>query len=268
MSGECFECGGAVGPGYIQCEECAGLLRREIHDIGVMYGFLVGMLDPTAHYGERGGGTHAASSTPNINAGVYDLINDRERGIKAVLGGYARDLGLQWAGRSIPQLVGELERAADMRSTMYTVWARPGIHRLAKRVRQAVTPPPAPEKLLGWCLNPLCRRVINVSGLAATAATIRCRACGCEWTVEAIRRNNVDRLAAKGDDPHWQWGAEECSQRIRALTGLKIPASTIRSWAKRGRLQPVEGISPAKYRIGDVWAVIDHEHGGEWRGQA
>ncbi|MCO6558506.1 MAG: hypothetical protein J6575_03600 [Bifidobacterium sp.] len=267
MTGECFECGAQTQPGFIQCDGCAGKLRREIHDIGVMYRFLVVMLDPSVRFGERGGGTHAASSTPNINANIYDLINDKDRGIRAILGGYARDLGLEWRG-SVPELVKELETCTVLQSTMYTDWRRPEIHALVQRVRKATTPPPPPERLLGWCLNPLCRRALNIERLPYSVTSVRCEGCGCEWTVEAIRQHNMERLNEIGDDEEWQLGAKDCSTRIRQLTGLNISSTTIRSWAKRGQLQPVYGTSPARYRLGDVWQLIDQDHRKETGRQA
>jgi hypothetical protein len=131
----------------------------------------------------------------------------------------------------------------------------PFIHKIVRKCRQNTTPPPPPRQFVGYCMNPVCQREISLV-VNEHDTTITCPTCGSIWNKQALYDHNLQLLEAKMlDDPKNTGSATACSKRIEALTGLKIPVTTIRTWQARGHLQTINNGVNKTYRIIDIWKL-------------
>lgn len=263
MAEECFQCGARCHPKEIICDKCATELTRELDDIRTLYAFLTVKLDAQVRQGPRGGGhaTPAIAPTP-INFTIYELLNSRTLGdgVDITILSYARDLGLDWQNTT-SQLCQLIRDAPNLKTSANTMFYAPFIRKIVRKCRQNTTPPPPPRQFVGYCMNPVCQREISLV-VNEHDTTITCPTCGSTWNRNALQEHNLELLETKMlDDPRNTGTPAQLSKRFEALTGQRLPATTIRTWHERCHLTPISTDGRTKtYQIIDIWKTYQQQH--------
>lgn len=117
--------------------------------------------------------------------------------------------------------------------------------RLARKTLDIIDVPPAKHGI-GRCPNPLCGVELTA---AVGAVSVACPVCGNAYRVVDVRLGFLRECIESGR----AFTAGECAELLREC-GFQCNANTIRSWRKRGRLQPVGENDKGRplYRLSDV----------------
>ena len=206
------------------------------------------------HDNTGGGGTRSEAPTPVRDALFDALYGDRDGNLIETLNAWAMCLGQP------PAPKGQLAKQANLINTDPNLWA-PGktgastvyaaeTNRITSRLRNIVANMDETRIMLGTCLNPDCNKPVYGPPEAKNA---RCEHCGNTWTATLLRRATDRQLTASNATGT----AGELSLMLDTF-GIEVPASTIRSWASRGQLQPVtdrHGQPTKRYRLADAYQL-------------
>ena len=121
--------------------------------------------------------------------------------------------------------------------------------RLARKTLAIIDVPPSRHGI-GRCLNPLCGVELSAE---VGAVSVDCPVCGNAYRVVDVRLG----FLREGIESGRAFTAGECAELLREC-GFQCNANTIRSWRKRGRLQPVgENVKGQPlYRLSDVHGQV------------
>lgn len=110
---------------------------------------------------------------------------------------------------------------------------------------------PKDTHYIGQCSTPDCE-----APLFATigAHTVICPRCGSTWETQELRHQLSARVRTK------QLPAPQAEQILK-LIGVKLPAATIRSWRRRGKLHPIliNHAGQPVYQVGDILDILDQD---------
>ena len=125
-------------------------------------------------------------------------------------------------------------------------------HRRLTRLASSMEDWCAPDDemvVLGHCPNPDCGE-----GISATRGAVEaeCRSCGCRWSVAMLMERRRERLESSDD----VLTPRAMVELLRGC-GFDVSVNTIRSWARRGRLED-RGVGRHAYRLGDVISLCGH----------
>lgn len=228
MSGPCVNNDGAdTMPGRLLCHECEQRLRDAIARIGEAATPLLMVATRQANVNMRGNGGHTspAEAPSPLRDDMWELYCETERLMRrlAVRFGYpkATDQNATVAALARTALTDPkpLLTGGDVLD-----WYE-DITRIAERIHKAVEPA-RPRIAFGAC--PDCGGVVWGDPDEQAGRCARCDAV-------VGRRNVCDRLLAKLIGGNVTGTAKQLSDEC-ARAGIRLPASTIRSWARRGKI--------------------------------
>lgn len=257
---QCDLCGADVGDLAHVCTRCAQGLQHDLAAVPELVDELDVVLTRQARMGAGGGGSR--SSEPplpfDVTAsavggdlaavlGVWCALVVDQRGLAAPLPGSAACA--RWLARHIEWLrhhVAGGEAVTEVRDAVRAV------RRLIDR----------PE---GRVYAGLCNECGAALYARPGAAEVVCRACVTderELVFDVVERRRW--MLAELED---QVGSSSYVAMVAAILGVKVSPSTVRVWAKRGKLSPCEYEPPLKeggeprplYRVGDVVAVASRQ---------
>lgn len=254
LAGVCHVCGAGCRAGDTLCLECDRLLRGWLRSYPEWLESLHEFLDSTAHYGGHQPGRVNLPSAPTpIRLSVVDHLQEVDDLTVTLWRRLYAPPAMPWVTRvTRPRLLGmlrdcaacpRLSRLPDIDS-IYRDWER-----MARRTLDIIDVPPAKHGI-GRCLNPLCGVELTA---AVGAASVACPVCGNTYRVADVRFGFLRECVRSGR----AFTAGECAELLREC-GFQCNANTIRSWRKRGRLQPVgENVKGQPlYRLSDVHGQV------------
>ena len=118
---------------------------------------------------------------------------------------------------------------------------RAGLRRVVDR--------PAPRIFVGLCRAEGCEAPLMA---VEWAATVECRVCGAAYDVETCRAELVMSMR------HTLLTVHQMTQELPKVAGIQINGNTIKTWKRRGKLQPrnVGTDGRDKFLLGDVLDLI------------
>lgn len=254
LAGVCLVCCGGCAVGDTMCAQCDGLMRGWLREYPSWLGSLHEFLDSTAHYGghQPGRVNLPAAPTP-IRLPVLDHMQAIEDAAIALWRRLYAPPAMPWATYDAhPPLVDmlrtcagspRLRRLPDI-ADFYHAWES-----MVRKTLDIIDVPPAKHGI-GRCLNPLCGVELTA---AVGAVSVACPVCGNTYLVADVRLGFLRECLRSGR----AFTAGECAELLREC-GFQCNANTIRSWRKRGRLQPVgENVKGQPlYRLSDVHGQV------------
>ena len=246
----CRVCGGECRIQATMCDKCETALRGWIHDYPSWIQALREFLDSTAHYGGRQPGRVNLPAAPTpIRLPVLDHMQAIEDAAIALWRRLYAPPAMPWADSRIHPSVSEclsvcadcdrLSRLPDI-GLIWHDWER-----LARKTLSIIDVPPSRHGI-GRCLNPLCGVELSAE---VGAVSVDCPVCGNTYRVVDVRLGFLRECIESGR----AFTAGECAELLREC-GFQCNANTIRSWRKRGRLQPAGENDKGRplYRLSDV----------------
>lgn len=207
-------------------------------------------LDSTAHYGGRQSGRVNLPAAPTpIRLPVLDHMQEVGDMAVALWRRLYAPSAMPWAnGRIHPSLLEclsvcaacpRLNRLPDI-DIIWHDWES-----LARKTLSIIDVPPSRHGI-GRCLNPLCGVELTAE---IGAVSVDCPVCGNAYRVVDVRLGFLRECIESGR----AFTAGECAELLREC-GFQCNANTIRSWRKRGRLQPAGENDKGRplYRLSDV----------------
>ena len=214
--------------GHRLCLQCEQSMVATIRDIGNNYTalLLVATKQASVHM-DNGPRAQAAEAPSPIRSGAWELCCEAEQQMRLVALAIGWRQGLE-EKTTVPLICRKtLERIERLFLVADAAQWFDDLSDISERI-QTMLEPPEPLVAFGAC--PACGGVVWG---AANADYGDCAQCA-----SRIHRCAVaDRLLAKLSVSAVRGTASELS-RACAKAGIRLPASTIRSWIRRGRLQP------------------------------
>lgn len=250
LAGVCHVCGAGCRIQATMCDKCETALRGWIHDYPVWIHALREFLDSTAHYGGHQPGRVNLPSAPTpIRLSVVDHLQEIEDAVTSLWCRLYAPPAMPWVTSiAVPPIVDmlkacwscqRLNRLPDI-GLIWNDWER-----LARKTMGIIDVPPSKHGI-GRCLNPLCGVELSAE---VGAVSVDCPVCGNTYRVVDVRLGFLRECIESGR----AFTARECAELLREC-GFQCSASTIRSWRKRGRLQPAGETEQGRplYRLSDV----------------
>lgn len=250
LAGVCRVCGEGCRVQGTLCVGCETALRGWLRDYPSWIRALREFLDSTAHYGgHQPGRVNLASAPTPVRLSVIDHLQEIEDESIALWRRLYAPPAMPWVTRvAHPSLTDMLRacascprlgRLADV-DLIWRDWQR-----LARKTLGIIDVPPARHGI-GRCLNPLCGVELTAE---VGAVSVECPTCGRAWRVVDVRLGFLRECIESGK----AFTAGECAELLREC-GFQCNANTIRSWRKRGRIQPAgeNGKGQPLYRLSDV----------------
>lgn len=250
LAGVCLVCGGGCAVGDTMCARCDGLMRGWLREYPSWLDSLHEFLDSTAHYGGRQPGRVNLPAAPTpIRLPVLDHMQAIEDAAIALWRRLYAPPAMPWADSMIhPSVLKCLSICADCNRLsrlpdIGLIWH--DWERLARKTLGIIDVPPSKHGI-GRCLNPLCGVELTAE---IGAVSVDCPVCGNTYRVVDVRLGFLRECIESGR----AFTAGECAELLREC-GFQCNANTIRSWRKRGRLQPAGEIEKGRplYRLSDV----------------
>lgn len=254
LAGVCLVCGGGCAVGDTMCARCDGLMRGWLREYPSWLDSLHEFLDSTAHYGGRQPGRVNLPAAPTpIRLPVLDHMQAIEDAAIALWRRLYAPPAMPWADSRIhPSVLKCLSICADCNRLsrlpdIGLIWH--DWERLARKTLGIIDVPPSKHGI-GRCLNPLCGVELSAE---VGAVSVDCPVCGNTHRVVDVRLGFLKECIESGR----AFTAGECAELLREC-GFQCNANTIRSWRKRGRIQPVgENVKGQPlYRLSDVHGQV------------
>lgn len=250
----CLVCGGPCRVGDTMCLVCDGRMCGWLLGYPSWLGSLREFLDSTAHYGgHQPGRANPASAPTPVRLSVLDHLREVEDMAIALWRRLYAPPAMPWATRvthpGLTDMLGacascpRLRRLPDI-ADHYRQWEM-----LVRRTLAIIDVPPARHGI-GRCPNPLCGVELQA---AVDAVSVACPMCGNTYRVVDVRLAFLRECISSGRT----FTSGECAELLREC-GFSCNVNTIRSWRKRGRLQPVgrNGKGRPLYRLSDVHGQV------------
>ena len=250
LAGVCLVCGGGCAVGDTMCARCDGLMRGWLREYPSWLDSLHEFLDSTAHYGGRQPGRVNLPAAPTpIRLPVLDHMQAIEDAAIALWRRLYAPPAMPWADSMIhPSVLKCLSICADCNRLsrlpdIGLIWR--DWERVVRKTLGIIDVPPSRHGI-GRCLNPLCGVELSAE---VGAVSVDCPVCGNTYRVVDVRLGFLRECIESGR----AFTAGECAELLREC-GFQCNANTIRSWRKRGRLQPAGESEKGRplYRLSDV----------------
>lgn len=246
----CVVCGGECRIGDTLCLECDMCLCGWMRSYPAWLRSLREFLDSTAHYGGHQTGRVNLPSAPTpIRLSVLDHLQEIEDTTIELWRRLYAPPAMPWVTRVIhPPLTDmlracagspRLRRLPDI-ADYYRQWEA-----MVRKTLDIIDVPPSKHGI-GRCPNPLCGVKLSAE---VGAVNVACPVCGGTYRVIDVRLGFLRECIESGR----AFTAGECAELLREC-GFQCNANTIRSWRKRGRLQPAGENEKGRplYRLSDV----------------
>ena len=250
LAGVCLVCGGECVVGDTMCARCDGLMRGWLREYPSWLDSLHEFLDSTAHYGGRQPGRVNLPAAPTpIRLPVLDHMQAIEDAAIALWRRLYAPPAMPWATYGVhPPLVDMLRACAGSPRLRRLPDIADFYHEWESTVRKTldIIDVPPSRHGIGRCLNPLCGVELSAE---VGAVSVDCPVCGNAYRVVDVRLGFLRECIESGR----AFTAGECAELLREC-GFQCNANTIRSWRKRGRLQPAGENDKGRplYRLSDV----------------
>ena len=256
----CRLCQSEMDSGVV-CSPCVGGMMADLRALwatGGLHGLDVDLDIAIARQSKFGGGGGGRGGGDEIPMLIDDRASDVRRYLHNMLSTWCRVILDQCGGTppadTIPAMAQWLHgQGVIIRSAEWGDECVTQIRYAVREVRRCVDRP-AERVYAGEC--PDCGG--QVYGLAG-ADRARCRVEGCDGEIEdpeARRDEAVKRAVAAA--PERLVTAAEAAMASRAL-GRQITDRAVRKMAAEGRIVAATSARPAKYRLGDIMAVLQHK---------
>lgn len=239
----CPVCDGMVRGGVL-CKQHRRELAEALHKLRLgVYELKKVALREIKLGGRQQGRVNAAFASTPLDLGAQDLLDE----VSDVLGEVGATIPVYGMDTQhmIRALVSRVDRLASVPQCGEN-------HRALTHITLKVTTrltPPEEKIIFGRCANLMCSKPLyGVDG----QENVTCEFCGRTWKVSDIRtvRRFTSMISAESAT------AQQIAVKLQS-EGYKIKASTIRSWAFRGKLNTVESSNnQARYLLSDVYALV------------
>lgn len=246
----CQVCGGECNLRNTLCDKCDAVMRGWLRDYPSRIHALREFLDSTAHYGgHQPGRTNLASAPTPVRLSVIDHLQEIDDLAVALWRRLYAPPAMPWVTYGVhPPLVDmlrvcagspRLRRMPDI-ADFYHEWES-----MVRKTLDIIDVPPSKHGI-GRCPNPLCGVELSEP---IDAVEVTCPVCGNTYRVVDVRLGFLRECIESGR----AFTAGECVELLREC-GFQCNANTIRSWRKRGRLQPAGENEKGRplYRLSDV----------------
>lgn len=236
---ECGNCEAVLAAGWLLCHQCTSILEHLLERVFDVYGTIQTTLERRDVGAESmGGGSGHASSVEPCNLDVLDHTIT----LQHVLNGWAGHIPAMrpashephnLAGWMLQPQIMQLIRQADWVATLMDeleAALQPltyAAERAAPKAFAGMCPAPATHDDSLECSTPLYTRPGN--------RTVRCRQCSNTFDVTDWRARALEAAGHHAGTP-----AEVSRMCTNPVTGEALPAATIRSWIRRGKLTPID----------------------------
>lgn len=250
----CHVCGVGCRIRNTLCDKCESALRGWLRDYPAWVRALHEFLDSTTRYGgHQTGRVNLASAPTPVRLSVIDHLQEIDDLTVALWRRLYAPSAMPWADSRIHPSTsrclnicadcGRLSRLPDI-ELIWREWRR-----LACKTLSIIDVPPARHGI-GRCPNPLCGVELMA---AAGEVSVACPMCGNVYLVSDVRLGFLKECIESGKT----FTAGECAELLREC-GFKCTAATIRSWRKRGRVQPAGKNEKGRplYRLSDVHRLL------------
>ena len=246
----CQVCGGECNLRNTLCDKCDAVMRGWLRDYPSWIQALSEFLDSTAHYGgHQPGRTNLASAPTPVRLSVIDYLQEIDDLAVALWRRLYAPPAMPWADSRIrPSVLKCLSICADCNRLsrlpdIGLIWR--DWERVVRKTLGIIDVPPSRHGI-GRCLNPLCGVELSAE---VGAVSVDCPVCGNAYRVVDVRLGFLRECIESG----MAFTAGECAELLREC-GFQCNANTIRSWRKRGRLQPAGRNEKGRplYRLSDV----------------
>lgn len=246
----CQVCGGECNLRNTLCDKCDAVMRGWLRDYPSWIQALSEFLDSTAHYGgHQPGRTNLASAPMPVRLSVIDHLQEIDDLAVALWRRLYAPPAMPWADSRIhPSVLKCLSICADCNRLsrlpdIGLIWR--DWERVVRKTLGIIDVPPSRHGI-GRCLNPLCGVELSAE---VGAASVDCPVCGNAYRVVDVRLGFLRECIESGR----AFTAQACAELLREC-GFQCNANTIRSWRKRGRLQPAGENDKGRplYRLSDV----------------
>jgi len=257
----CRLCQSEMDSGVV-CSPCVGGMMADLRALwatGDLHGLDVDLdiaIAKQSRFGGGGGGRGGGDEIPML---IDDKASDVRRYLHSMLSTWCRVILDQCGGTApadtMPAMAQWLHgQGVIIRSAEWGDECVTQIRYVVREVRRCVDRP-AERVYAGPC--PKCDgKVFGIVG----AAKAWCRAEGCDGEIEdPEERRDAAVKAAVAAAPERLVTAAEASMASRAL-GRQISDRYVRKLAAEGRIVPASTARPAKYRLGDIMAVLNPQH--------
>lgn len=254
LAGMCQVCGGECNLRNTLCDKCDAVMRGCLRDYPSWIQALSEFLDSTAHYGgHQPGRTNLASAPMPVRLSVIDHLQEIDDLAVALWRRLYAPPAMPWADSRIhPSVLKCLSICADCNRLsrlpdIGLIWR--DWERVVRKTLGIIDVPPSRHGI-GRCLNPLCGVELSAE---VGAVSVDCPVCGNAYRVVDVRLGFLRECIESGR----AFTAGECAELLREC-GFQCNTNTIRSWRKRGRLQPVgENVKGQPlYRLSDVHGQV------------
>ncbi|RSX44678.1 hypothetical protein [Bifidobacterium castoris] len=207
------------------------------------------------HAANSGGGRRTEAPTP-VREAIYDaLYVDRYRNLKQTLNTWAMCFSQPPAPEGClaqqARILDGLDLWTPGKTAASAIYAAE-THILVTRLCAILANMDETRIHLGICPNPECARPVYA---AADAREATCAHCNNTWTATILRRATDAQLC--------ETDAEGTAGELALMldqVGIEVAASTIRSWASRGKLMPIldkNGHATKRYKLTDAYRLTD-----------
>lgn len=203
-----------------------------------------------AYGGEPGaGGPHATAPAPlreQVSDALYAWEDDGRPGLRPVLYGWCRAMAITvHTAQSCGYMLGRLMDSPRLWACTATPVYAEELHDVTRRLRRLMEPA-GDMVVLGPC--PTCERMLTAH---RGADEVKCPVCHTPWPARMVRAVQVKRILTSDVTATPARLAE-----LLSMAGVKVTASTVRSWAHRGRLEQAgeDAMSRPVYRLADAYA--------------
>lgn len=250
----CQVCGGECNLRNTMCDKCEAGIRGWLRDYPSRIHALREFLDSTAHYGgHQPGRTNLASAPTPVRLSVIDHLQEIDDLAVALWRRLYAPPAMPWADSRIhPSVLKCLSICADCNRLsrlpdIGLIWR--DWERVVRKTLGIIDVPPSRHGI-GRCLNPLCGVELSAE---VGAVSVDCPVCGNAYRVVDVRLGFLRECIESGR----AFTAGECAELLREC-GFQCSVNTIRSWRKRGRLQPVDENVKGQplYRLSDVHGQV------------
>lgn len=233
---------------------------RHVEQLRVDFAWLDAHMDDLEHYrinraygaahGTPGKGDAApAPLREALAVALWQVDAEGRPGLRVVLWEWGRAMALNVSSaNSCGYLLGRVSTCARLWECRATPVYMELLHDVTRRLRRLLGSDGG-NVVMGPCPTPGCGSQLS---MPKHAAEVVCHHCHARWDPAWLRRHQLADVAASDVTATPQRLSE-----LLAMGGVRTPASTIRSWARRGRLGQAgeDAHSRPVYRLADAIAL-------------
>lgn len=252
---ECANCEALLAAGWRLCHQCTSILEHSLERVFDVYGTVQTTLERRDVGAESMGGGGAAGSVEPVN---LDVLDDTIT-LQHVLNGWASHIPAMRPASHEPHVVaGWMLQPQILQLIRHEDWIATLMDELEAALQPLMrsTQRAAPKAFAGMCPGPATHDDSQECGTPLYTRpgnpSVRCRKCSTTYDAADWRARALEAAGHHAGTP-----TEVSRMCTNPVTGEALPAATIRSWIRRGKLTPIDHNHQGKplYQVRKVRAL-------------